>query len=179
MSIVMRRKFFDFRFVRRERRRPYRLAFILFWSILLWMFVHRFVISSGVVSDYSMVPTLRDGDIFLINKYLYFFRPPQRGDIVVLRLSPWSIDWYVKRIIAVEGETILIRKGRVYINGQLLRESYGDYTAPNLGPATLGPGMYYVMGDNRLNSFDSRNFGPVHRSRIEGRIKPGELFAFR
>ena len=173
----MRRKFFDPRYVRYERRRVYRMALILFWSVLLGIVVHQYVISSGIVSDRSMFPTLGDGDTFLINRYIYFFSDPKRGDIVVLQPFPGSFDWYIKRVVGLEGETLAIRKGRVYINGQPLQEPYARYTAPDR-TYILGRNMYFVMGDNRLNSFDSRNFGPIHRSRIIGRIKRGELFAF-
>lgn len=173
------RGFFDPRFIQIERRRSHRLALILFWSVLTALFVYHFIVTTGIVTDRSMLPTLRSGDTFLVNKYIYLLTRPQRDDIVVLKPSPQSNDRYVKRVIAVEGETLHIHNGRVSINGKQLSEPYAaGYTSPDFGPYLLPAGTYFVMGDNRLNSLDSRHFGPVRRSRIEGKIKPGELFSW-
>lgn len=172
-----RRVFFDWRYVKGERRRAYRLAFLLFWSVLLYFVFARYVIGLGIVTDISMLPTLRAGDYFLINQYAYQLHPPARGDIVVLRRSQFDSDQYVKRVIGLPGETLRLAGGRVFLNGRRLEEPYAmGWTGPALGPIHLAPQTYFVLGDNREQSEDSRQFGAIPRAGIEGKIKPGEWF---
>ncbi|MQM72788.1 MAG: signal peptidase I [Eubacteriaceae bacterium] len=120
-------------------------------AIVIKMFFFDFVVVQGP----SMQPTLHQGQRLVINKIEYRVGEPDYGDIVVLRFSP-GVD-YVKRVIAKGGDTIEIKNMKVYRNGKLLKESYisqepyGDY------PKTTVPkGKYFVMGDNRANSSDSR-----------------------
>ena len=175
-----RRTLFDRRYIREESRRAYRMACILFWSILMYFFCERYVVSLGIVAERSMLPLLADGEYVLVNKYIYYFIPPQRGDIIVLRPDSFTAERYVKRIIALGGDMLRIESGRVYINGQLLREPYVlGWTFPDCGPYRIPVGSYFVMGDNREQSEDSRWFGSVALREIEGKIKPGQLFAFR
>ncbi|MFQ5882404.1 MAG: signal peptidase I [Candidatus Methylomirabilales bacterium] len=175
-----RRIFFDWRFVMTENRRAYRLAFILFWSILMYLFFKTYVVSVGVVTDKSMLPMLQEGSYFLVNKYIYHLARPKRGDIVVFRRGPYASRQYVKRIIGLEGETLLIRSGHVYLNGRRLTEPYAvGGTYPALGPYTIRKDTYFVLGDNRIVSEDSRHFGGVPLKNIEGKIKPGALFPSR
>jgi len=175
-----RRAWFRWRFVKGESRRSYRLAFLLFWSLLLYFICQRYVVSLGIVTDKSMLPTLPEGSYFLVNKYVYHLTRPARGDIVVLRGPAYTSEEYVKRVIGLEGDMLLIRGGAVYLNGHRLIEPYAvGATFPDLGPLRVGPGMYYVMGDNRVRSEDSRAFGPVALRDLEGKISPGKLFSFR
>lgn len=178
-----RRVLFDWRYVKEESRRSYRLAFILFWSVLLCLFFHRHVIGVGIIAERSMLPLLTQDSWFLVNKYAYHFTAPKRGDIVVVRwgmvedITHLEAERYVKRIVVLPGETLQIRNGRLFINDHELREPYvNDGTYPDLGPVTLGPSMYFVMGDNRSESLDSRHFGPVTKDRIEGKIDPTKWF---
>ena len=175
----MRRSVFDLQFVPVESRRSYRMACLLFWSILLTFFFLQNVISVGIVTDRSMLPLLSDGEYVLINRYMYHFAHPRRGDIIVLHRRVIDPERYVKRVIGLEGEMLFIRSGSVYINGHRLEEPYVmGKTFPNLGPIWLHQGQYFVMGDNRIESLDSRYFGLVTLHDIEGRITPGELFSF-
>ncbi|MGH7408660.1 MAG: signal peptidase I [Candidatus Methylomirabilales bacterium] len=175
-----RRVFFDWRFVKTEHRRSYRLAFILFWSILMYFLVQRYVVSAGVVTDISMLPTLLEGNYYLVNKYIYVFGLPERGDLVVLRRDQFASEQYVKRVIGLPGERLLIRSGVVYINGRRLEEPYApDPTFPDLGPLTIEEESYFVMGDNRPVSEDSRHYGTVPGSHIQGKIRPDRLFPVR
>ena len=174
-----RRALYSPRFVKVESRRAYRMACVLFWSILSYSFCQRYVISIGIVRETSMAPTLSDGDYFLVNKYLYHMIPPRRGDIVVLRRGAAEPSQYVKRVIGLGGETLLIRGGVVSIDGRRLDEPYAHGgTFPDLGPYWLQPERYFVMGDNRTDSHDSRHFGSVARRDIDGGIAPGKLFKF-
>lgn len=176
-ALWKRRAPFDWHFVPEESRRAYRLACILFWSLLLYFVCQRHVVSLGVVTERSMLPTLSDGSYFLVNKYIYHFVRPARGEIIVLRSKTY--EEYVKRVIALEGETLLMTGGDVYVNGRKLWEPYVEgRTFPEVGPIRVEKGSYFVMGDNREESFDSRAFGSVLLKDIEGKITPGQLFSF-
>jgi signal peptidase I len=166
-----KRALFNPRYVSIETRK------INVWA-LMFLFFQRFVVALGIVTDRSMLPTLLEGNTFLINKYIYHFRPPQRGEIVVLRPQKLSKEQYVKRVIGLPGEMISIQGGKVLINGQPLEEPYSrGVSSPDLSPQTLREDSYFVMGDNRVESEDSRLFGPIQKDQIEGKIKPGQWFS--
>ena len=175
-----RRAWFDWRFVKGESRRAYRLAFLLFWSLLLYFFCQRYVVTMGIVTDRSMLPALAPGNYVLVNKYIYHVSRPKRGDIAVIRPRVQGSEEYVKRVIGLPGETVLIRSGHVYIDGRRLVEPYVlSPTLPDAGPYRLGKEQYFVLGDNRPESDDSRFFGPVELKDLEGKISPRELFRFQ
>ena len=125
-----------------------------------------------------MLPTLQEGSYFLVNKYIYHFARPERGDIVVVRMG--GSGQFVKRVVGLAGETLRIESGHVYINGHQVTEAYATgMTYPDFGPYEIRADSYFVFGDNRGVSEDSRHFGAVPLSNIEGKIKPGEWFPFR
>lgn len=115
----------------------------------------------------SMQPTLHKGEYVLVNRLAYKLHPPQRGDVIVFRLSE---GMRIKRIIGLPGETVEIRQGQVFINDQLLPEVYvkypGTYSMP---PRAIAPGEYFVLGDNRDNSSDSHNWGALPAGAIDGK----------
>lgn len=128
------------------------------------------------VSGSSMETTLSDGDNLLVDKITYRFSEPKRFDIIVFPFQYDTDTYYIKRIIGMPGETVQIDyDGNIYINGSLLEESYGRELIQNPGraaePITLGKDEYFVMGDNRNNSSDSRDpsVGNIHRKDIIGR----------
>lgn len=128
------------------------------------------------VSGSSMETTLSDGDNLLVDKITYRFSEPKRFDIIVFPFQYDTDTYYIKRIIGMPGETVQIDyDGNIYINGSLLEESYGREMIQNPGraaePITLGEDEYFVMGDNRNNSSDSRDpsVGNIHRKDIIGR----------
>jgi len=166
-----KRKFFDPKYVGEEKRRASQWAAILFGSVALFFFVQRFLWGMGIVSDHSMAPTLAEGMNFLINKHTYLFSAPQRGDIVVFKLRSFDKEYLVKRVIALEGETMRISFGHVYINGKSLKEPYvRGQTYPDRVSVKVPPDHCFVLGDNRLDSEDSRHFGPVSLDKIEGKL---------
>ena len=175
-----KRAIFNPKYVGTERRRTNIGLCILFLSIVTFFLFQRYVIAGGIVTERSMLPTLKEGNYYLINKYIYLVSQPQRGDIVVLRPHPYDSDQYIKRVIGLSEETLLISGGKVYINGRPLDEPYaiGD-TYPNLGPIQIRKNSYFVMGDNRVESHDSRHFGTVGLKNVEGKIKAGQWFSFR
>lgn len=123
----------------------------------------------------SMETTLSDGDQLIVDKISYRFRDPKRYDIVVFPYQYEENTYYIKRIIGLPGETVQIIDGYVYINGNQLDEHYGNEVMKDAGmaaePITLGEDEYFVLGDNRNNSQDSRaeNVGLIHREDLLGR----------
>ena len=161
------------------------LVFILIVVVVCFLFLH-FVAVRSVVDGNSMYPTLYDGDNLIVEKVSYYFHAPERFDIIVFELSEENFQYlgqkyqkdvhYVKRIIGLPGETIQIKDGFVYINGEKLEtDTYGneiiDASRTGLAdePFVLGENEYFVMGDNRNLSQDSRNIGPVKKKQFLGR----------
>lgn len=116
----------------------------------------------------SMEPNLHNEEYVIVDKVTYLFGMPQRGDIVVFYREDPSKD-YIKRVIGLPGETIEISNGTVFIDGQPLDEPYLASLSGTYNAYRLGADEYFVMGDNRGNSQDSRTFGPIHPSDIVGR----------
>ncbi len=149
--------------------------YLLFVAALVYVII-TFVGQRTVVDGRSMNPNLNDGDNLIVEKLSYRFRDPQRFDIIVFPPQGAPKEHYIKRIIGLPGETVQIDyEGNIYINGEVLEEDYGLETIQNPGraaePVTLGEDEYFVLGDNRNNSTDSRTekVGNVKRSTITGR----------
>ncbi len=124
------------------------------------------------VEGTSMAPLLTDQERIFINKFVYRFESIQRGDVVVFWYPLDRSKSFIKRVVALPGETIEIRRGVVYVNGQLVPEPYvpSRYAdVSDYGPAKVPQGSYFVMGDHRISSNDSRVFGPVASQFIYGR----------
>ena len=136
---------------------------------------HYFVQSVQVVGS-SMVPTLHDSEHYLLNRWVYHFRAPQRRDVVVIR-DPAAGCYSVKRVVGIAGDSIYLKDGDVYLNGQKLNEPYLKRGMPTyaLGHARdqlimCGKDQFFVLGDNRMNSADSRVYGPVPRKNVIGML---------
>src|SRR5436190_18352594 len=147
------------------------LAVILYFGI-------SFAVQAVHVEGLSMYATLEDNDYLIANKIDYRLHAPQRGDIVILRPPTNNTTDFIKRIIALPGERLLIRDGVVYINGHRLDEPYLPEAwtlQTNPQPWSIGegavipPNQYFVMGDNRNKSQDSRFFGTITRDWIDGK----------
>jgi signal peptidase I len=139
-------------------------------ALVLALVVHLFLAQATIVYGQSMEPNLHPNQRLIVDKLSYRLHSPQRNDIVVVDL-PDMEEMLVKRIIALPGETVEVRRGSVYVNGVAIPEPYPhDLTPYDMAPRTLGPLAYFVMGDNRGNSNDSRAFGPVTRDEIVGRV---------
>ena len=151
---------------RRNRGRYYRYEVITFVLMLAVVYlvcagVVRYVGQTTLVDGASMSPTLEDGDVLIVEKLSYRFRQPERYDVVVFRYLYKENSYYIKRIIGLPGETVQIKDGKIYINGSLLEEEFGSAVIKNPGranqPITLGSDEYFVLGDNRNVSSDSRD----------------------
>jgi signal peptidase I len=156
------------------RRRFLKLVALVTLSCCSYLFFSKLVVSAVEVKGVSMAPTLAAGDVLFLNRFAYLHREPRRCEMVVLK-DPETGELIVKRIIGLPCETVITQNDHVYVNGRLLREPYTSaLTRPDyspLGKATVIPqNCYYVLGDNRTRSLDSRNFGPISRESILGVI---------
>lgn len=148
---------------------------ILVIAFVIVLPIRFFIIQPFYVKGASMEPNFYDHEYLIIDEISYRFKEPQRGDIIVFRYPADPQEHFIKRIIGLPGEKIEIKSGRVYLNDQLLDES--KYLSPTVntptfkdGSVTLAKDEYFVMGDNREASKDSRAFGPVKRSFFTGRV---------
>ena len=146
------------------------VCFIAF--VIIWYFGMRV----SVIGD-SMNPELSNGDITLINKVVYNMSTPKRGDVIAFKPNGnESSHYYIKRIVGLPGETIEIQDGKILVNGKEIKERYQTTKIDDVGilsePMKLGNNEYFVLGDDRQNSEDSRNIdiGNVKRTDIEGKV---------
>lgn len=140
-------------------------------AVLLAVVIRLFVLEPFYIPSGSMEPTLKEHDRIIVSKLNYRFQEPKRGDIVVFKYPKDPKRNFVKRLIAVGGETVAIKNSRLYINGQPVPE---DYLPPGLRFADYGPkevprGSYFMLGDNRNNSDDSRVWGLLPENLIVGK----------
>ena len=141
-------------------------------AIVAALFIVTFIGQRVMVDGQSMEDTLQDKDNLICDKISYRFKDPERFDIVVI--YPEKSARWIKRIIGLPGEEVRIdTEGNIYINGEILEEDYGKETIKDPGlaiePIQLGEDEYWVMGDNRNHSSDSRVIGPVPKDRIIGK----------
>lgn len=138
--------------------------------------VRYFLIQPFIVKGASMEPNFYDSEYLIIDELTFHFREPERGEIVVFRPPLHDDQYYIKRVIGLPGETVEIRNGVITIfnddipNGFSLVESYISEVTEGRDRLILGPDEYYVMGDNRDASLDSRYFGAVTRDHLIGRV---------
>ncbi len=143
----------------------------LIWALVLALILRTFVVQAFWIPSESMVPTLLVGDRVLVCKFWYRLREPQRGDVFVFKNPQNPKEDYVKRLIAVPGDVVEMRRGVVYINGEALEEPYVMFhDSFNMRPVAVPEESYVAMGDNRPNSHDSRYWGFVPKKNIRGPV---------
>jgi signal peptidase I len=148
------------------------------WSIgmavVAALLIRAFVLEAFYIPSASMEPTLEPGDFILVNRLLYDFHPPRRGDIIVFPF-PRDEHWdFVKRVIGLPGDLIEARNGRVWVNGKRLTEAYlprpaGGPVTTDLAARQVPPEQLFVLGDNRSASLDSRYWGTVDEHKVIGK----------
>jgi signal peptidase I len=143
-----------------------------FFSVVVSFFIILFVYQPVKVEGGSMEPGLEDQERIFINKMVYHWESIERGDIVVFRYPRDTSKSFIKRVIGLPGDEVRINRGRVYVNGKLVQEAYvppqfqDERSYPDID---IPPNTYFVLGDHRSMSNDSRDFGPVNRSYIYGK----------
>jgi len=168
--------------------REYAEAIVL--ALILALFIRTFVVQAFKIPSPSMVPTLLIGDHILVNKFLYGFkipfadgkilsiREPERGDVIVFRFPGDRRIDFIKRCVAVGGETIEIREKKIIVNGKPIEDAHALFqddggrffdVRDNFGPVTVPEGKIFMMGDNRDNSNDSRFWGFVDLADVRGK----------
>ncbi|MDO8915075.1 MAG: signal peptidase I [Coriobacteriia bacterium] len=153
-------------------------------AVVLATLLRTFVVEPFRIPSGSMIPAIEIGDQVIVNKFVYRFGTPRYGDVVILDDPTGETPMLIKRVIAVGGQSVDVRDGKVWVDGEALTEPY-TYGQPNLPgsvtlPITLPADTVWVMGDNRMHSKDSRWLGPQPFSAVHGRAfvtywPPGRL----
>ena len=138
-------------------------------SLAIFFFVYILLVQPHRVKGDSMLPNFHDGELLLTEKVTYRIYKPQRGDVIVFRAPERNVD-FIKRVVGVGGDTVRIEDGVVFINDGKLNEPYETQKTQGTTGVTLAGDEYFVLGDNRGSSSDSRSFGPVKRSAIRGKV---------
>lgn len=150
---------------------------VFVFAVALFLFMYLFLFQPHKIDGNSMVPNFFDREFLLTDKVSYRIGVPERGDVVVFAAPPDGSKEFIKRIIGLPGDSVALKDGRVFVGGKLLVESYlpeGTYTQGGgflkEGEQVVVPeGEYFVLGDNRSHSYDSRAWGTISKSKITGR----------
>ncbi len=143
-------------------------------GLTIWM-VRYFLFKPFYVKGQSMEPNYFEKEYLIIDELTYRFREPVRGEVIVLKAPVAENDFYLKRIVGLPGERVKVEDFKViiynqeYPEGKVVEENYLTESTPGSISVTLGPSQYFVLGDNRDSSFDSRRFGPIEKNTIVGR----------
>lgn len=171
---------------RKSSLREYTEAIVI--ALVLALFIRTFIVQAFKIPSGSMLPTLKIGDYLLVNKFIYGIKMPFTGTVIIPITNPKpndivvfkfpkdpSLD-YIKRVIAVGGDTVEVRNKKIFVNGKPFLDKHGVHLDANLvgqrdnfGPVRVPPGKIFVMGDNRDNSYDSRFWGFVDQKAILGK----------
>jgi signal peptidase I len=137
---------------------------------LLLVIAAAFFLRTPHVDGFSMEPRVRSGEFVLINTLAYRLGPIRRGDVIAFRHDAPNPETYIKRVVGLPGEHVAIRDGTVFVDGRPLAEPYVRFRDPrNAHDVVVPPNAYYVLGDNRTDSDDSRDWGALPRTEIIGR----------
>lgn len=140
-------------------------------ALILAFLIRTFIFQPFYIPSGSMIPTLKPNDKVLVNKFIYYFKAPQRGDIMVFHYPMDPSKDYIKRIIGLENEIVEVKNSQIFINGKLLNEPYlpEGLEYGNFAAYKVPPGNYFMMGDNRPDSQDSRYWGSLDKKLIIGK----------
>ncbi len=163
---------------KRKKRRNEALDWFksLIWAVAIALVIRMFLIGNFKIPTTSMVPTLKVGDRLLSNNVIYKIRPPKRGEVVIFKYPEDPKRDFVKRMIALPGERVMIKDGRIYVNGKEVLDAkvasryyYSEGFYGNEWETEVPVDGYYVLGDNSINSKDSRYWGFVPKKNLVGK----------
>lgn len=143
-----------------------------FFYLFLIILFRVYIIEPHSVSGSSMDETFHTNDYVLVDKISYAFSEPKRGDVIVFNppVEDRTEDRFIKRIIGIPGDRVVVTNTETFVNGQKLQESFVTHKSARTASTTLGPNQYFVMGDNREVSYDSRSWGVLEKEHIQGRV---------
>lgn len=150
---------------------------VIVFAFAIFLFLYLLVMQPHKIKGVSMMPNFPDGEFLLTDKVTYRFKEPKRGDVIIFKAPVAEDEEFIKRIIGLPGEKVMLKEGHFYINGKILDESYiasdvytnpGNFLLEN-EEYTVPTGKYFVVGDNRPHSSDSRFWGPVDLKAFNGR----------
>lgn len=150
---------------------------VVVFAVAIFLFVYLLILQPHKIKGNSMQPNFPDGEYLLTDKVSYRFGEPERGDVVVFEPPGSQGEEFIKRILGLPGEIVSLRGNKFYVNGALVNESYiatdlptspGNYLKEG-AELTVPQDQYFVLGDNRTHSSDSRAFGPIPKDKITGR----------
>ena len=150
---------------------------VIVFAVAIFLFVYLLILQPHKIKGESMAPNFLNGEFLLTDKVSYRFNEPQRGDVIVFKAPPDYKDEFIKRIIGLPGDQLAVRDGKIYINNESLAETYlptglttseGQFVAGGK-TVTVPTDSYFVAGDNRKNSYDSRAWGFITKDKISGR----------
>jgi signal peptidase I len=152
-------------------RNPKRTLVRVVVLVAVSVVVFKFMLLPVRVDGASMLPTYKENGVNLVNRLAYLRHEPERGDVVAVRLLAGAHIMYLKRIVGLPGETVAFHNGRLLINGEPLEEPYVKFPCVwERGPVQVGPGQYYVVGDNRDNQWEWHAQGRAPRELILGKV---------
>jgi signal peptidase I len=178
--------------VKNKKNKAWEIAETIITAVVLALLIRAFIIQAFKIPSGSMIPTLLIGDHVLVNKFIYgvkipftdnrilVFKKPGKGDIIVFKFPKDASKDFIKRVMAVEGDKIESKNKVIFINDKPVNEAYSHYSdnnvmpqainpRDNFGPFTVPEGKYFVMGDNRDQSNDSRYWGYVDFKDVKGK----------
>ena len=146
---------------------------VIVTALVLAFLIQTFVVGNFWIPSESMVPTIEVNDKVIVTNFSYWFEGPKRGDVIVFRYPLDTKKDYIKRCIGLPGETVEFRDSKLYVNGQLVEEPYlpEGLVFEDYGPIEVPEGQYFMCGDNRNHSSDSRVWGFVEKRLIIGKAQ--------
>jgi signal peptidase I len=139
-------------------------------AVILALIIRAFIVQAFYIPSGSMEPTLNVGDRILVSKFIYHFRQPVYGDVVVFKFPGDTSRDFIKRVVGLPGDVISVSEGKLHRNGKPITEEYiKERIYYDFGPVEVPPGNLFVMGDNRNNSNDSHEWGTLPRANLLGK----------
>jgi len=140
-------------------------------SLAIILPVRLFLVQPFYVEGASMEPNFFQNEYLIIDEISYRFNEPQRGEVIIFKSPQDSHSYFIKRVIGLPGEKVKVKDGRIFINSQELAELYiNNFSSEDNEEIIIAQDEYFVLGDNRINSLDSRSFGPIKKTSIIGRV---------